>query len=143
MIALDCVAFMLIGGHAVLAEKRREARSHLPGIISIPGGHLEPGESIEDALFREAREELGIALESPTYVCSLLHRAQELRKLHYWSITRWQGEITPHEADSLVWIGMTNLGALDLEVDRVAVRQWLRNCRESETNPHPKQTDNA
>lgn len=31
---------------------------------TMPGGHIEPGETIEKALLREAEEEIGLSLES-------------------------------------------------------------------------------
>jgi 8-oxo-dGTP pyrophosphatase MutT (NUDIX family) len=43
----------------VLTERSRHLRAHA-GEISLPGGHLEPGESVEDAAIREAEEEVGL-----------------------------------------------------------------------------------
>jgi 8-oxo-dGTP pyrophosphatase MutT (NUDIX family) len=56
------IAFLLIKGNTVLAEKRKLTKKVMPGAIALPSGHLEEGESPEDALQREVSEELGIAL---------------------------------------------------------------------------------
>lgn len=35
----------------------------------VPGGHIELGEKIEDALRREIKEETGLKIEKPTFMC--------------------------------------------------------------------------
>src|SRR5262249_27028650 len=79
----ESVAFLLIKGNTVLAEKRKLTKQVVPGALALPSGHLEEGESPEGALQREVREELGIVPHDRYYVCTLLHRSQEFRKLHW------------------------------------------------------------
>ena len=73
----ECIAFLLIKGNTVLAEKRKLTKKVVPGVIALPGGHLEEGESPEEALLREVSEELGIVPTERYYVCTLLYRSQE------------------------------------------------------------------
>lgn len=40
------------------------------GLLDLPGGFVDPGESFEQALNREIEEELGISLNNPTYLSS-------------------------------------------------------------------------
>ncbi|MFA9447027.1 NAD(P)H-hydrate epimerase [Egicoccus sp. AB-alg6-2] len=47
------------GPRVVLTRRRRDMRSH-PGQVSFPGGRLDPGESVDEAALREAREEIGL-----------------------------------------------------------------------------------
>ncbi len=47
----------------ILVAKRSRDRDYAPGIWEIPAGRLENGESPEDALKREALEELGVEIE--------------------------------------------------------------------------------
>jgi 8-oxo-dGTP diphosphatase len=122
----DCVAFMLIDGDKILAEKRTLTTLLDPGAIAIPGGHVEPGESWEEALYREAKEELGVTLNNPQFVCSLLEKQPELYRIHYYAVESWTGQISNNEAESLLWIPLNELDRLDLAVDKIAVNEYLR-----------------
>ena len=56
---------ILIDDHdRVLLCRMAEGRGVFPGQWALPGGGVEPGERIDDALRREVREELGIELAS-------------------------------------------------------------------------------
>lgn len=117
---------MLIRDGMLLAEKRKLTKTVVPGAVALPGGHLEAGEQPEEAVQRELEEELGIAPVEVRYVCTLLHRSQEFRKLHYFVVTQWEGNIRNREAASLMWLPFTALQELDLDVDRLAVAEYLR-----------------
>ena len=123
---LDCIAFMLIKNQQILAEKRKLTKKVVPGALALPGGHMEAGEAPEDALRRELREELDIRPTSMTYICTLLHRAQEFRKLHYFVVEDWQGEISNREAEALLWMPLEQVQKFDLDVDRVAISEYIR-----------------
>jgi 8-oxo-dGTP diphosphatase len=123
---LECVAAILLREATVLAEERKTTKRVVPGAIALPGGHVEAGESVEDALRRELKEELGIAALEVRYVCTLLHRSAEFRKLHYYAVPRWEGDVESHEAASLRWVPLTAPHDLDLEVDRLALAEYQR-----------------
>src|SRR5207248_8457234 len=113
----------------VLVEKRKLTKEVVSGalvLLALQGGHMEADEAPEDALCSELREELDILPTSMTYVCTLLHRAQELRKLHYFVVEDWQGEISNREADAVLWIPLDQAQRFDLDVDRVAISEYRR-----------------
>lgn len=122
----ECVACLLIEDGRVLAEKRSSTKAVLPGVLAIPGGHVDAGERLEDAVRREVREELDVVPRDLWYVCTLLHRSEEFRRLHYFAATEWEGTVTNHEAASLLWLPLNAAERLDLEVDRIAIAEFRR-----------------
>lgn len=113
----NCVAFMLIAEKKILAEQRTLTTPLDPGAIAIPGGHMDPGETQEQALDREAKEELGLVLHNPRYVCSLIEKLSVFHRIHYYAIESWTGQIECHEAESLLWIPLNEPQRFDLAVD--------------------------
>ena len=122
---VDCVACIVLASHHVLVEKRASTKTVVPGVLALPGGHVEAGESPEEALRRELKEELGIVATHAAPVCTLLHQSEELRRLHYFAVTEWDGEIQCREAETLIWIPAGARHWLDLDVDRVAMERYL------------------
>ena len=141
MDVLDCVAFLLVKDGRFLVERRRRDKLVDPGAVAIPGGHLEPGESSLEALHRELHEELGLTTANPQFICTLLNPSEEFRKLDYYALQFWSGEIENNEAEALLWLSLDDLSGLDLAVDRVAVGEYLRVVRGRQTasrrNPDP------
>ena len=123
---LECVAFMLVRDKRVLVEKRKLTKTLAPGAVALPGGHMEGDEDPEEALQRELLEELGIVACDVAYVCTLLHRAEEVRRIHYFAVESWEGEILNREADALLWVALDESHTLDLVIDRVAVGEYVR-----------------
>ena len=67
----NCAGILLKYKNQCLLCKRSQKGS-LPGIWSVPGGHLEKGEKIEEGAIREFREETGLQIiDNLDYVATL------------------------------------------------------------------------
>ena len=61
------IGALVLNGNKILLLKRKG--SHGEGTWCYPGGHLEFNESIFDAAIREVREEAGIDVKNPRFLC--------------------------------------------------------------------------
>ena len=67
----NCAGILLKYKNQCLLCKRSQTSS-LPGVWSVPGGHLEKGEKIEEGAIREFREETGLQIiDKLDYVATL------------------------------------------------------------------------
>ncbi|PTP67372.1 NUDIX hydrolase [Vibrio splendidus] len=121
----ECVSFILLNESQVLLEKRSESKETDPGLITIPGGHIEHGENQVQALFRELDEELDVVPIDYKYLCSLYHPTTELQLIHYFVVTQWKGDITAQEADDVAWysLGSAHVG---IAADGIALKEVER-----------------
>ncbi|EMH3447887.1 NUDIX domain-containing protein [Vibrio harveyi] len=121
----ECVSFILVKDDEVLLETRSKDKDSDPGMIAIPGGHMEQGESQSMTLLRELDEELNIRPQRCWYLCSLYHPTTELQLLHYYVVTDWVGDIQSLEAESVNWYPIIN-APVGTEVDRIALSEYQR-----------------
>jgi len=106
----ECVSGVLTRNGAVLVEKRRADDEADPGLTLLPGGHVEPEESLDQALKREMREELGIRVEktTPLHVRRYTASNGERQRIHYFHILAWWGRIRSREAETVYWESKIN-----------------------------------
>lgn len=82
----------------------RPAGKVYEGYWEFPGGKLEAGESVQDALRRELLEELGIAVEAAQpWQVELVDYPHALVRLNFCKISAWSGELQMREAQSFSW----------------------------------------
>jgi len=90
----------------VLIAQRPEGKA-MAGLWEFPGGKVDDGETPEEALIRELREELGIdtkqACLAPLTFAS--HAYDDFHLLMpLYVCRRWWGTVTAHEHQALKWV---------------------------------------
>lgn len=139
----NVVAGILTLNGRVLICRRRADQPH-PLKWEFPGGKVEAGESPQQALTRELREELGIeagpAAEITRYEFTYPGRNSIL--LIFFGVSAWTGRIENRIFESICWESATQLGDYDfLEGDEPFIRQMANRTSRSGTSVLAEDTE--
>jgi len=97
------VGILLRPDGAMLLSSRPVGKPYA-GYWEFPGGKLEAGETVEQALRRELIEELGITI-GPAEVWKVTEHdyPHALVRLHWCRVHEWQGEFEMREGQQMSW----------------------------------------
>lgn len=115
---------------------KRISKSAIPGKYSFIGGKCDEGESIVEAVIREAQEEVGARIQPEDL--NLVHVVHKVMPgstpgkdwiFFIFMVERWQGELLnkePEKHSEMTWVTLDQL-PLDLgEVHAQAIAEWRK-----------------
>lgn len=112
---VPAVDFIIERDSRILLIRRKN--DPFKGMLSIPGGFVNEGETVEDAMKREAREETSLQVE-PVEILGVYSDPKRDPRTHTLSITFIATPVAGTEkasddASSLEWFDVTNLGSIE------------------------------
>lgn len=86
-----------------LLTSRPEGKAYA-GYWEFPGGKIEPGETVHEALRRELQEEIGITIgNSHPWKIERVDYPHALVRLHFHKVFEWTGALQMREGQSCAW----------------------------------------
>ena len=103
----------------------RPAGKSYAGYWEFPGGKVESGETLQAALVRELREEIGIEVQQATpWRTLVVDYPHALVQLHFFKVSAWAGTLHMHEGQQFVWQHLPTTASPILP-GTVPVLKWL------------------
>jgi 8-oxo-dGTP diphosphatase len=101
---VDVAVGVLVDGQGRFLLTSRPADKVYAGYWEFPGGKLEAGETVEQALRRELQEELGITIGPATpWQVEIMDYPHARVRLHFCKVFAWHGDFEMREGQSMAW----------------------------------------
>ena len=103
-VPVDVAVGVLIDGDGSFLLTSRPDGKVYAGYWEFPGGKVEPGENIEQALRRELHEELGITIgTAEPWQVELVDYPHARVRLHFCKVREWSGDFEMRERQRMAW----------------------------------------
>jgi mutator protein MutT len=122
-------ALIFRGGKLLITQ--RHAKAHLGGCWEFPGGKREAGESFEQCLLREIREELGVEIAVGELFEEISHAYPEKSvRLKFFLCKLITGEPQPLDCAAVKWIEKDGLDAHEFPAADARLLEKLKGSRD-------------
>ncbi len=108
--------------------QKRKAGGLMGGLWEFPGGKFEPGETAEQCLRREIKEELGVTLHIDEQIMTIKHSYTRFRvTLHVFRCRIRSGRVSPTACDAWKWVTTQELENYPFPAANVKIIKSLMN----------------
>ncbi len=126
-VIVDVHLLLLRSGQILLGQ--RQNTGFEDGQFHLPAGHLEEGETVVEALIREAREELGIIIrqEQVNFVHIMHYKVNTGRTALFFAVQKWEGEVQNVDEEKckvLQWFDLSNLPENMVSYAKQAIQKY-------------------
>lgn len=112
MKTIEVVAAIIRDGERIFATQR--GYGEFKDMWEFPGGKVEAGERLEDALMREIREELDTEIGVDSFLCTVDYDYPSFHlTMHCYMCSVISGDLVLKEHESARWLGMDELDSVD------------------------------
>ena len=129
------VACAIIEQNGTALAAQRSAAMSLPLKWEFPGGKIESGETAEECLIRELREELGVSVFIGSALTPATHSYPDFTvTLYPYTCRLTGGTVTMYEHHALKWVEPQQMPELDwAAADLPVIREYMNITAENAT----------
>lgn len=116
---------VILDAHGQVLVAKRADQQHLGGLWEFPGGKVEAGETVQQALSRELKEEVAIDVVQSRPFCRIEHNYPDKAVLlDVWVVDRFTGTPTGLEYQPLRWLPPAQLDPAEFpQANRLIIRR--------------------
>lgn len=122
------VAAALIDADGRVLICQRPPGKQLAGLWEFPGGKVEAGETPEECIIRELKEELGIDVKAAC-LAPFVFASHSYDSFHLlmplYLLRRWDGVVTANEHEALAWVKPQQLADYPMPPADAPLVAWL------------------
>ena len=115
----------------ILIAQRKAKDSLFGGLWEFPGGKIEDGETPEECMARELKEELEIEVEVGTLITSNKHRYPNgIFELLVYKVEHISGNFVLNDHDEIKWITIDEISNFEFPPANTPIINYLKNSYE-------------
>lgn len=118
------VAIIHDSSNKVFIARRSQTKSFLPGMFESIGGHLDPGETLEEGLKREIREEIGCEIVVEELFDAFTYESEGMLKVELSYLCHLapgeEPRLNPDDHSESLWIGGDEIEKFEKDDEEMA-----------------------